>query len=98
MKESEYQARIISRLKDEFPGCVVLKNDASYTQGIPDLLVVYKDRWAMLEVKRSEREKARPNQKHYVNLLNDLSFASFIFPENEEMVFDELQHAFGVVR
>lgn len=98
MKESEYQSRLIKKLKVLFPDCVVMKNDSTYSPGIPDLTVLYKDKWAMLEVKASAKAKEQPNQKYYVETLDDLSFAAFIFPENEEKVLDELQHAFNYFR
>lgn len=95
MKESQFQSQLIKKLKVMFPGCVIMKNDASYSPGIPDLTVLYKDRWAMLEVKASAKAKEQPNQKYYVEQLSELSFAAFIFPENQEEVLNELQHAFG---
>ena len=48
-KESKFQKGLIDDLKKRFPGCMVLKNDANYIQGIPDLMVLYKDHWAALE-------------------------------------------------
>lgn len=92
--ESRYQAKLIRKLKDLFPGCMVFKMDPNYIQGIPDLLVLYEDQWAMLEVKRSEDEPRRPNQDYYVGKLNKMSFSSFIFPENEEEVLDDLELTF----
>lgn len=77
-----------------FKGCIVLKTDPSYKQGLPDLLILYKSKWAALECKRSAKASIRPNQKYYVQLLNKLSFARFIFPENKEEVLNELQRAF----
>lgn len=96
MRESAFQKRIIAKLKQRFglDGCMILKNDADYKPGIPDLLILYGDRWAMLEVKRSETAPHRPNQDYYVDKLNDMSFAAFIYPENEEEVLDELEQAF----
>jgi len=94
-RESKFQKQVIERLEETFPGCVVIKNDPRQLQGIPDLLVLYRDTWAGLEVKRSEDESTQPNQPYYVDLFNEMSYASFIFPENEERVFDDLQLTFG---
>lgn len=95
MRESVYQGKLIKKLKDRFPGCEVLKNDASYIQGIPDLTILYRDKWAMLEVKASATADEQPNQGYYVEHMDGMSFAAFIHPDNEEEVLDELQQAFG---
>ena len=89
--ERDFQARLIRELKDIFKGCIIMKNDSSYIQGIPDLLILYKDKWAALEVKKSETASHRPNQEYYVELMDEMSFASFIYPENKEEVLYELQ-------
>jgi hypothetical protein len=96
VKESAFQAKLIKELKDLFPGCVVLKNDPTYIQGVPDILVLYKDKWAMLECKASANSSKRPNQEYYVNQLNKMSFSAFISPENREDILYELQRSFGV--
>ena len=93
-RESKFQSALIKELKIIFPGCVVLKNDSSYCQGIPDLLILYNDRWAMLECKRSSSASHRPNQDYYIHKLDDMSYASFISPENKERVINELQQTF----
>ena len=98
MKENEFQADFIKELKYEFPGCIVLKNDPNYIQGIPDTLVLYKNMWAAFEIKISEDAPHRPNQDYYVNLMNDMSFAKFVYPENKEEILDELQRTFRVRR
>ena len=95
MKESKFQGDLIKEIKKRFPGSMVLKNDAGYIQGIPDLMVLYKDKWAALECKKSEKEHRQPNQGYYVNKMNDMSFSRFIYPENKEEVLDELQKSFG---
>lgn len=92
MRENEFQAQVIRRLKREFE-CVVIKQDPDFLQGIPDLLILCGDRWAMLEVKASINAPDRPNQPHYVAMFDAMSFARFIYPENEDEVFDELQQA-----
>lgn len=91
--ERDYQAKLIKKIKDQFPGCIVMKNDSSYIQGIPDLLVLYRDKWASLEVKRSATASHRPNQEYYVDLMDGMSFSRFISPENEEEVLHEMEQA-----
>ena len=98
MAENKFQADLIKELREMLPGCIILKNDANYLQGIPDLLILYRKRWAFLECKDSANARKQPNQEYYVNLLNEMSFARFIFPENKEEVLDELQLAFRIRR
>ena len=92
MKESVVQHNLITELKTIFPGCIVLKNDSSYMQGIPDLLILHNDKWGSLEVKKSARAAKQPNQEHYVKQMDDMSFSRFIYPENKDDVMDELRH------
>ena len=92
--ENKYQAALIKKLKDRFPGCMVLKNDPHYIQGIPDLSIFYGDKWATLECKKSADEPPRPNQPEYVGRMNEMSFSSFIYPENEEEVLNDLERIF----
>lgn len=97
-KESQFQAKLIRRLKELFPGCIVLKNDANYIQGFPDLTVLWKQKWALLECKRQSDAHKQPNQQFYIDKGNELSFARFICPENEEEVLYDLQQAFRACR
>lgn len=90
--ESGFQDRVRQEIIEMLPGCMVFKMDQH--QGIPDLLVLYKDRWASLECKRSANAKKQPNQEYYVGRMNEMSFSRFICPENKEEVFSELQQAF----
>lgn len=92
--ERDFQAKLIKELKELFSDCIVTKLDASYIQGIPDLLILYKDKWATLECKRSAGAKRQPNQEYYVGLMNGMSFSRFVCPENKEEVLHELQQAF----
>lgn len=95
MVESIYQARLIKKLNKMFPGCEILKNDSGYKQGILDLTILYGRHWAMLEVKASADAKERPNQDYFVKKLGEMSFAAFIYPENEKEVLAALQKAFS---
>ena len=93
-KESNFQRRLIKKIKERFIGCVVLKNDAEYLQGICDLLILFGNKWAALECKKDGNASHQPNQDYYVDKLNKMSFARFIYPENEKEVLDELQRTF----
>lgn len=94
MRENDFQRYLIQKLKQMFEGCYILKNDSSYLEGVPDLIILFKDRWAMLEVKQSREAHRSRAQSYYVSLLDEMSFASFIYPENEEDVLNDLQLAF----
>jgi len=95
MTESVYQGKLIKKIKRMFPGCVVLKNDEQYLQGILDLTVLYHSVWAMLEVKAAPDSPFQPNQEYYLEQLGQMSFAAVIYPENEVEVLDALQEAFS---
>lgn len=92
-KESNFQSDLIYEIKQRLPGAVITKLDPKHIQGIPDLLILYKDKWALLEVKRSKDAPHQPNQDYYVEKMNNMSFSAFIFPENKEEVLNELQRA-----
>lgn len=91
--ESGFQDKLVKELKEDiFPGCMVFKMDQ--IQGIPDLLILHNDKWASLECKKSANAKRQPNQEHYVDVMNKMSFSRFIYPENKEEVLRDLQSAF----
>lgn len=94
--ESGFQDKLRDELKNLFPGCLIFKMDQ--IQGIPDLLILYKDKWASLECKKFARANKQPNQDYYVELMNNMSFSRFICPENKEEVLRELQQAFRLRR
>ena len=95
MLENRFKTNLIKELEDMFPGCMILHLDPNEIQGIPDLLILYKDKWAVLEGKKNARASHRPNQAYYVNLMNKMSFASFIYPENKDEVLYELHLHFN---
>lgn len=92
--ESIFQAKLIKELKAMFKGCMIMKLDADYIQGIPDLLILYRDKWATLECKKHAKASKQPNQEYYVDKMNSMSFSRFICPENKEEVLYDLQQAF----
>ncbi len=95
LTEAAYQAKLIKKLEIMFPGCYILKNDPALNQGLPDLLILIRDRWAQLEVKLSAQAPMQPNQEYYVNLFDNMSFASFIWPAIERDVLAELKRVLG---
>lgn len=98
MLENRFKTKLVNELESMFPGCIVVHLDPNEYQGMPDLLVLYKDKWAALEGKKNANASHRPNQDHYIRKMNDMSFAAFIYPENKEEVLYELQQAFGLRR
>jgi hypothetical protein len=96
--ESPFQRKLIQEIRVLFPGCVILKNDANYLQGVPDLIVLWHEHYAMLECKSSISAVHQPNQDEYVDLFHSWSFSAFVYPQNKDQVLDELQRAFGARR
>jgi len=92
--ERKYQAELIKTLKQMFPGCMILKNDPHHNQGMLDLTILWQRHWAVLEVKASKDASSQPNQDHYIEQLGKMSFAAYIYPENEVEVLSALQQAF----
>lgn len=94
MLESEYQAQLRRKIEKLLPGCYVFKNDPEVNmQGVPDLTVLYHDRWGMLEVKANAKAPYQPNQEYYLEKFHEMSFSATIYPENEEEVLNELQRS-----
>ena len=99
MRESKFQAKLIKDIKERLPDCIVLKNDPTYLQGIPDLTVFNNDKWATLEVKKSANASHQPNQDYYVNKANELGqYGSFIYPQNKTEVYNGIQETFASKR
>lgn len=94
MLENRFKTNLIRELKHMFPGCIITHMDPTEIQGIPDILILYKNKWATLEGKKTATASVRSNQKYYVDLMNDMSFSRFIFPENKNEVLEELKEYF----
>ena len=94
-KESDFQSDLIKQIKKELPGSLVLKNDSGYLQGIPDLVVMHGEKYALLEVKKSSSEPHQPNQDYYIEKAQKESFGGFIFPENKKQILSEMYEYFA---
>lgn len=90
MAENRFKTKLVNEIKKMFPGCIVTHLDPNEIQGIPDLLILYKNKWAVLEGKDYEGAPFRPNQEYYIDLMDRMSFAAVIYPENKDIVLDEL--------
>lgn len=90
MLENRFKTKLVNELEYMFPGCIITHLDPNETQGMPDLLILYNNTWAALEGKKSENAKHQPNQDYYVDLMDRMSFASFIYPENKDEVLNRL--------
>lgn len=95
--ENVFQASLIRTIKNLLPGCIVLKLDPNYIQGIPDILVLYGITWAALECKKTENASHRPNQDYYVKRMNTMSFATFVYPENVQQVLSDMISHFNYI-
>ena len=96
MLERDFQRNLIEELKELYPEALIFKNESK--QGLPDLTILYQNKWALLECKESRTAKHQPNQDYYVERANSMSFSRFVYPENKQEVLDELQQAFRTER
>lgn len=95
MLENKFKQNLVRELKERFPGCMILHPDPNEIQGVPDILVLYGPKWAALEGKKDAKSSHRPNQDYYVKKMNEMSYASFIYPENKEEIINDLQRTFA---
>lgn len=94
-KENQFQRTLVKEIRNHYNNeCIVTKLDSGYIQGIPDLLILHKDKWATLECKKSKNAHRQPNQQYYVDKMDKMSFSKFIYPENKEEVLNELYETF----
>lgn len=93
MREGKFQTWFREQLEFHFPGSVVVKLDTRYKTGVPDLIMLWEDKWATFEVKADAKAAHRPLQDYYVQMMNDMSFSAFVHPENFEEVLDAVQRA-----
>lgn len=93
-KESKFQKDLMDEIRELYPGCMIMKNDSGYIQGIPDWTILYRDRWAVIEAKAEEDAEHQPNQDYYVDKMNNMSFSRFAYPENKDEVLRDLEKHF----
>ena len=94
--EGKFKEKLIKDIEKELPGCIVTKLEADTSNGIPDIIILHKGKWATLEAKKdiSEVTKARRNklaQDYYVAEMNKMSFSRYVYPQNKAEVINELK-------
>lgn len=92
--ENKFQAELKSELKLLFPNCIITKNDPEMLQGIPDLTIIYKGKYAFLECKKEKNASRRPNQDYYIGYGQKFAFGEFIEPSNKKEVLERLYNYF----
>lgn len=98
MLENRFKSILVKDIKDRCPGSIILHINPNEIQGGPDLLILNNNKWAALEVKKSKESTKRPNQDYYVDTMNKMSYAAFVYPENKEEILNELQQTFRTGR
>lgn len=94
MLEKDFQKKFIRELEAIFDGCILIKNDAGYIQGFPDWTMFYKNKYAVLEIKKNKNAQHQPNQDYYIDLIDSMGFARFVYPENKNDVIEDLKRYF----
>lgn len=93
MRENKFQSDLISELETLYPNAIIMKGNR--IQGLPDLIMLEGNRWIALEVKRSANEIHQPNQDYWVEVMHDMSYAAFIFPENHDEILSDITKFLG---
>lgn len=92
--EGKFKRDFKDKLRTRFPKTIILDLDPTYNRSIPDTVILGKNTWAVLEFKKNFGADERPNQGYYVGIMNKMSFARFVQPENAGEVMDELERLF----
>jgi len=91
-KESDFEGEFCTWLKRN--GCFIIKNNASagVPVGTPDRTVLMPGGgWAMLEFKKSAKERFQPLQKAQLKRLDGMWYARAVYPENSEQIKKEIE-------
>lgn len=97
-KETKFERELMKDLEELLPGCYIFKLDPTQYYGIPDRLILWQQHWIALECKESEDAEVQPNQPWHVEVMNNMSFAAFVYPENRKEILDAICSTFGVGR
>lgn len=102
MLERTFKKRFREKLIAMKPDIEIFEPNPTQRRSSPDMLLFdgIPDEenpiqvWAALEFKASKNSSHRPNQDYRVSRLSKKGYASFVYPENEMEVLDELEKLF----
>ena len=92
MTETEFEAQFCEKLRRK--GCYVIKNNAGagVPKGTPDRTVLMPGGgWAMLEFKKSAKEKYQPLQEAQLARLKQMFYSATVYPENAAEIKAEIE-------
>ena len=98
MLESEFRKAFLEEVQNRIDplnkGFLFFLNASNAFRSFPDIVILGSHKWAALEFKKSKRASHQPNQEYYINKLNEIGYASFVYPENAEEILNDLEELF----
>ena len=93
MLESKFKSDFKNDIRVRIPH-VKMFEPKTHTRGAPDLIILGPGCWAVVEFKRFEDADRQPGQEDTIDILGEMGFAYFAFPENAEEVLNGLERLF----
>lgn len=92
--ETLFKKKVVDKLLT-MPNIKVFVIQQTSKRGDPDLLVCYKGNFLALELKKSERDKARPLQEHILKQVTQAGgFARVVSPESLDIILAEIREMY----
>ena len=97
MSEATFRTKWLNKFKKLSPDIFIEFADPKRKNGIPDVIIFYKKKYARLETKRSKNASKRLHQQYYIDYFNSQGiYAAFLTPENQEEVYNALRRYFKI--
>lgn len=95
MLESAFKNVLIDKIRELCRSTIyIIKPDPSQ-RSMPDLILLGPNgRWAALEIKRGPLSDRRPNQEFHIGMMDVMSYAKIVHPENMREILDDLERLF----
>ncbi len=95
MLESKFKKRTERRIRKRLQRVkIYIVKSSTEVRSAPDLFILGSGMWAALEFKKHKDADRQPNQEHIIDYLDNMSYATFVYPENVEGVLDDLEELF----